>query len=339
MIKRKNEIIKMIPMKLLTAENQYAINNKEVKDHGLNAKFPQLESSNSAPLCNDINSFLRFKYLKKNLQINSIRQIAGSLAKFVIFTEENSILNPIDIKQISIFKDSLIKKAEQKKLTFQSVKITLSHLQGFFHFITGDKIKHPSWNFSIRIPRISHNKIIYNRYESVQLFQCKALSNKKNQAMIELVLLSGLRASEVINLKIESLARHQDKGYLQFNSYKRGRKNTVYLSKHVMNTLDSYIAEERNKHYPNKDIDLGFVFTNMTGRRLDNSYISTILSKANLELKVLQKNITFSISNLRHTFTMNMVNEMLKRGDEIKVIEEVIGVSQLHMAQHYIKNK
>jgi len=339
MNERKSAIVKMKPVKFFNVKNDA----NEIESFNFIERFPQLESSNLLSLCEDMNSFLRAKHINQNLQLPSIRQAAGSLVKFLIFAEENRILDPLDFKLIDHFRKQIIDDARQGKLSLQSIQITLRHLKGFIHFISDNKMEYPDWIFSSpRLPihqkRRELEKAIYNNFDLDLLFKCKVFLNKRNQAMIELVVLCGLRASEITNLKIDSIVRHQNNGYIEFDSYRNGQEKIFYPSKHVMNTLNTYISEDRNNQYRMKISDHKFLFTNRTGRKMDSRVLSEILNKANLELKGLQKNITFSISNLRHTFTTKMVNEMFKQGNDIKLIEKVTGMKPRQlMTKYYIQ--
>lgn len=151
----------------------------------------------------------------------------------------------------------------------------------------------------------------------------------RNKAMLELMYSSGLRISELINLRIsnvslsEALVRIFGKG---------SKERIVPIGDCALNALNKYIFNYRQELLKqNSD----YLFLSVRGTKMSRQAFFKIIKKIASE-----KNIKTDISphTLRHSFATHMLNY----GADLRIIQELLGHSDISTTQiytHISKNK
>lgn len=142
-----------------------------------------------------------------------------------------------------------------------------------------------------------------------------ACDNNKSRLMISLLYSAGLRVSELVGLKKESINFDEKTGWVRRG---KGNKDRVFiLSETLANELKDYLSEKPNNQY---------VFSKE--KPLTTRNIQKIISGLRVRAGI-QKRIT--PHTLRHSFATHL----LEQGTDIRMIQSLLGHSSLSTTQVY----
>jgi len=142
------------------------------------------------------------------------------------------------------------------------------------------------------------------------------VENKKHKLIISLLYSSGMRLSELINLKVGDLELVENMGWVRSG---KGSKDRMFLlSEKIVPDLKNHLRSMKNEDY---------VFQGWDGRmsaRAVQKIVSGAAKKAGIE-----KNV--HVHTLRHSFATHL----LESGEDIRKIQELLGHSNLNTTQLY----
>ena len=200
-----------------------------------------------------------------------------------------------------------------KKLSASSVALVRSSLLFFFNQVLGKGFS------SIKTPKIQRNPpAVLSKAEVKALID--ACANKKSKLLVQLLYSSGLRVSECINLKIEDL--DFDEGICIVKQGKGKKDRATLLSETLEVEIRSYLKA--------KDYSSGLLFRNKQGSALTVRNAQKIVSSA-AKRAGIKKIVT--PHKLRHSFATHL----LDAGVSIRVIQELLGHSNLQTTQIYTR--
>ena len=155
-----------------------------------------------------------------------------------------------------------------------------------------------------------------------QLDMSKAESHR-NRAIIEMLYGSGLRVSELVNLRLSDIYRQE--GFMRIIG--KGSKQRLVPISPVADQWLQYWLEDRSK----LDIKTEYsdiVFLNRYGRQLTRAMIFTII-KTLAKQADIHKNI--SPHTLRHSFATHL----LQNGADLRIIQQLLGHEDITTTEIY----
>lgn len=214
----------------------------------------------------------------------------------------------IDIDDVRSYLASLI---AGKKMAPASLAVIKAALKFFFHEI----LKNPILA-DLKTPKIPRKLPTVLSKEEVKALIDAAPTNK-SRLLIQFLYASGLRVSELANMKIEDLELTKRMGWVRKG---KGSKDRMFiLSESLVKSLSSYMQEHSLKSGPLFPGEEGFMSTRN---------IQEIL-KRTAEKTSIQKIVT--PHKLRHSFATHL----LEAGTDIRIIQELLGHSNLQTTQIY----
>lgn len=144
------------------------------------------------------------------------------------------------------------------------------------------------------------------------------IENKKHKLIIEVLYSSGLRLSEVINIKREDI--NPENNTILIKQAKGKKDRITILSLKVKQTLTNYLCQT--------NFTTPYLFESNRNQKYTKKTIQEILKKAS---QSLQKQITPHM--LRHSFATHL----LESGVDIRYIQTLLGHSKLETTQIYTK--
>lgn len=146
---------------------------------------------------------------------------------------------------------------------------------------------------------------------------------QRNKAIIEVLYGSGLRVSELINLKISNI--YFSENYMLIEG-KGNKQRLVPLSEESVKQLE-YWRLDRNKLDIKKG-DEDFLFLNRRGGRLSRAMIFTIVKELAIAAGI-KKNIS------PHTFRHSFATHLLENGANLRAIQQLLGHESITTTELY----
>lgn len=274
-----------------------------------------------------IDEFINYLLIDKKYSNDTIASYKNDLDKFYMFFKNKKIDN---IKREEI--REYLKFLENENLSSKSIAHNISVLRSFYKFLIINKFVSSNPIAFIDLPKIKKTLPNVLSIEEVDMLLDIKVNDKytaRNKAMLELMYSSGLRISELINLRIsnisvsEALVRIFGKG---------SKERIVPIGDCALNALNTYIFNYRQKLLKqNSD----YLFLSVRGTKMSRQAFFKIIKQIAIE-----KNIKTDISphTLRHSFATHMLNH----GADLRIIQELLGHSDISTTQiytHISKNK
>ena len=265
--------------------------------------------------------FLRYLLIDKGYSNNTIESYKRDLDKFLEFNNDTNIknINHEDLKEY-------IKYLNKENLNEKSIARNISSLKSFYKFLTIEKYIDNNMSDILYLPKV--RKSLPNTLtegEIIKLLDIKLTDNfsYRNKAMLELLYATGLRVSELINLKLQDIDFNQD----IIRTFGKGSKERVIpIGDYAKEYLKKYIFEYRGSLLK-KEIS-EYLFLNNHGKQMTRQGFFKIIKKIAKE-----KGISNEISphTLRHSFA----SHLLKYGADLRTIQELLGHSDISTTQIY----
>lgn len=220
-------------------------------------------------------------------------------------------VSDLDILMIDNFIDTLSLKSYKPK----TIKNKIVVIRSFIKFLYSKNLIdiRPE---AIEIPRTVEVEANFLDEEE-QCALIKSAKNLRDRALIMTILSSGLRASEILNLKEDDLYRRS----LIVSRGKGGKPRVTFIDP---------LTEKSIREYHNKrEVDSVFVFTNSFGKPLSRQYLSRMISETALRAGIKKR---VSAHTLRHSFATNM----LRKGARIEDVQPLMGHSNISTTRLYM---
>lgn len=220
-------------------------------------------------------------------------------------------VSDLDILMIDNFIDTLSLKNYKPK----TIKNKIVVIRSFIKFLYSKNLIdiRPE---AIEIPRTVEVEANFLDEEE-QFALIKSARNLRDKALIMTILSSGLRASEILNLKEDDLYRRS----LIVSRGKGGKPRVTFI--------DPLTEKSIREYHHKREVDSVFVFTNSFGKPLSRQYLSRMISETALRAGIKKR---VSAHTLRHSFATNM----LRKGARIEDVQPLMGHSNISTTRLYM---
>ena len=288
-----------------------------------------------------IKKYLLFLQYERGLSTETIKAYSSDLSKYSKYLFECyniSSPNQIFMKHIKSFlsnylkyykpKDKKIKDCNEKLYSGTTVSRYFSSIRGFHKYLLSEKItsKDPSVYLdkpkaNKKLPYVLNYSEVLKIINSVNIVSNLGLRDK---SILYLLYSSGLRVSELLNLKLTNLM--MDEHFIRVIG-KGNKERYVPVSLVALDTIKSYIENIRPELSRKKE-SLGYLFLNYRGDKLSRMGIWKIVANYSKVLNLSNK-IT------PHTFRHSFATHLLEGGADLRVVQEMLGHSDISTTQIY----
>ena len=265
---------------------------------------------------NVINDFISY-ISKKNYSVNTYTSYINDLYYFYIFIKKD--LTKVTFEDIKDYLEHLNLKKEKTS----SIRRKISSLKSIYKFLYKNnyinkkdypltKIAYPK--MEKKLPKF----IYYNDLLEIINESSKDKDGVRDRLIIEMLYATGVRVSELINIKINDI---------DFNNRriivlgKGNKERIVYYGEYAEEVLKEYMKTHERKNH-------NYLFVNSKGGKLTDRGVRYIIDNIMSKLSV-KTHVTPHV--LRHTFATDMLNN----GCDIKVVQELLGHSSLKATEIY----
>ena len=272
-----------------------------------------------------IENFKNYLKLERGLGMNSIKSYEFDLFQFKNFIIENKIDESPKKCSKSTVKRYLYKNFSNKKTRSQARSI--SALKGFFNYLLFEgKINSSPLN-DIESPKIE-NKLpeVLTEDEIKRLISSVKIDSEfgqRNKAIIEVLYGTGIRVSELTELKISNIFFNEN---IIKVTGKGNRERYVPLGKIASIEIKKYLNAREKLKIDSKFSDI--LFLNRYGRQLTRSMIFKVINDSSKNAGIDKK---ISPHTLRHSYATHL----LKNGADLRTIQLILGHESITTTEIY----
>ncbi len=268
-----------------------------------------------------IKKFIDFLRIEKGLAENSCLAYTNDLNLFMNFLAEKKISSWSKVEPdhiIDFLQDRLDKHRASSTISRELISIKV-----FFRFLSAENIIENDASSRVESPKLwKLLPDVLNEFDVEKLLNAPdgdSLVGLRDKAMLELLYATGLRASELVSLKIRNL--DNETGFVRCFG-KGGKERLVPVGSIAIKAIKKYL-ETRNETTGN---DYLFITNRKTKMTRINFYerVQLYAKKA-----CIKKNIYPHL--LRHSFATHL----LSHGADLRVVQEMLGHSDISTTQIY----
>lgn len=266
-----------------------------------------------------IRSFLDSLYIEKGLSKNTVSSYKNDISSFLSWLNKKQInYQQVSGKNINEFISNLFNSG----LKSSSINRKISSIKHFYLFLSKKKIIKYSPADEIETPKQEKYLPVSMSEDEVERLLSSPNSNRiierRDKAMIEILYATGMRISELVNLKLTDV----DFNRSVLKVFGKGSKERlVPYGEKAAEALDIYLRDRKRSDSKN-------IFLSNRG-----SQITRGAFWQRIKIYIKRENLKSSISphTLRHAFATHLLN----RGADLRSVQILLGHSDLSTTQIY----
>ena len=275
----------------------------------------------------EIHGFTSYLKLEKSLSSNSIEAYKHDMEKLVQFLEyKKHNLSSAQIELVHL--QEFLKWVNELGMTATSQSRIISGIRAFYKYLLVENLINTDPTELLETPKTVRklpdtlgveeiNKII----DTIDL---SGKQGQRNKAMLETLYSSGLRVTELINLKISNL--FFDIGFIKIIG-KGDKQRLVPIGSIAMKYIDIYRNEIRQHIHIKKEAE-DFLFLNNRGNKLTRVMVFYIIKKSATNAGIRKK-----ISP--HTFRHSFASHLVEGGADLRAVQEMLGHESITTTEIY----
>ena len=265
-----------------------------------------------------IEDFLRYLLIDKGYSKNTISSYRQDLDRFSIYFK-NKDIKDIDNSKLKDYIKSL-------DLNEKSISRTISCLKSFYKFLIIEKVIKDNPTDGLYMPKVKKSLPNIMSVEDVTKLLDIKLDDHfsyRNKAMLELMYATGLRVSELVELKLNDVDFSDDIVRIMG---KGSKERIIPMGDFAKTYLEEYIYNHRNLMLKGNNCE--YIFLNNHGKKMTRQGFFKIIKK-------LASDVGISTEISPHTLRHSFASHLLKYGADLRTIQELLGHSDISTTQIY----
>ena len=278
----------------------------------------------------DLEKYLEYLKYNKNYSDNTILSYEEDIMEYLEYLDREC-LSLYDIKYSDI--RFLLEYYDSLKLKNTSIRRKISSLKGFYKYLCrNNKIIDNPFSY-VTLPKKEKKLPQYLNYnemsEIFDVIDTSTLLGLRNRLIMELLYATGIRVSELVNIKINDVDMSNRSIMV---TGKGDKERIVFFNEICQKILKEYLAE--SSEIRKED----YLIINGHGKDITTRGIRLIMDKIIRETSII-KNVHPHI--LRHTFATHLLNN----GCDLLTVQELLGHASIsttgiymHVTTEHIKD-
>lgn len=232
--------------------------------------------------------------------------------------------NKLEHHDLKLFINFLNRNSLSKKTLSRKI----ATLKSFFKFLNKEELANNNPMLYISSPKLDKRlpKFIYD-YQVEDLLNAPDLNTPaglRDKAILEILYGSGMRVSELVNLKLEDI----DFKYGTIKVFGKGSKERIVpIGDYGLNAARDYLEKGRSSFNFSQE-NSAYLFFGVKGGRLGERSIRLLLDK-------YIKKVSFTLNISPHTLRHSFATHMLEKGADLRVVQSFLGHESLSTTQVY----
>ncbi len=272
-----------------------------------------------------IEQFLSYISVEKGMADNTLSSYKRDLDRFADYLKSKKI-DSIDKIQRQMI-NSFMMAEKDRGLGSNSISRELACIKSFFKFLLKENIIKEDAATIIESPKLWKKlPSTLNIDEVVILLNApnvRDIMEIRDKACLELMYATGMRVSELVNLKMDDI--NMDVGFVKCFG-KGSKERIVPFGKKAKESIQRYLEKSRPK-FLKKNIS-NFLFLTRLSKPMSRQSFWKII-KRYVKIAKIKKKVT--PHSLRHSFATHI----LERGADLRIVQEMLGHSDISTTQIY----
>lgn len=274
-----------------------------------------------------LTTYVYYLRIERGLSENSVKSYQRDIQQYLDYIEENKIKSLKDVTRYTIL--SFLQSQREEGKSSNSIVRMVSSLRKFHQYLAQENITTQDPMELIDTPKKSKTLPAVVSLESVEklieISDTNTTLGLRDRAILELMYATGLRISELINLKMNEL--HLTMSLIQTRG-KGDKERIIPISQTAKEWLTLYLDTSRITLNNKSSIDSPYVFLNSRGNQLSRQgvwkKIKQLVKKAGIKQNVTPH-------TLRHSFATHL----LENGADLRIVQELLGHADISTTQIY----
>ena len=280
--------------------------------------------------------FKNYLRLERSLSPNSVEGYLSDIVKLRQFLEiSNNPKSPLQVDLNDL--EEFMGYVHEMGLSPYSQARIISGVKAFYKYLSGEEYIDKDPAQLLEAPKLGRKLPDTLSVEEIDLlFSAIDMSTPegvRNRAMLETLYSSGLRVSELTNLKLTNV--FFDLGFLKIIG-KGNKERLVPIGGEAMKHINIYVNEVR-VHLNIQEKSENIVFLNRRGAMLSRVMVFTVIKNL-AEHAGIKKNIS------PHTFRHSFATHLIEGGADLRAVQEMLGHESIttteiytHLDRDYLK--
>lgn len=272
-----------------------------------------------------INEFVEYLTNVKRASKNTIASYQRDLVKL------NNYLTELEIDELNGITgtnlNSYVLMIEKQGMSSATVSRNIASIKAFFLYLLKQGVITEDPSDTLKPPKIEKKAPVILSIDEVNLLleqpNGTAPKDVRDKAMLELLYATGIRVSELINLKVNDV--NLTMSFLQCHDDNKER--IIPFTHETKEALSNYMNHAREAMCKGEQ---DYLFTNCQGSPMTRQGFWKIIKFYSAKAGI-KKDIT--PHTIRHSFAMHLVNN----GADLKSVQEMLGHSDISTTQIYLK--
>lgn len=274
-----------------------------------------------------ISDYKYYLRIERGLSVNSVENYGLDIQKLVNYLEQHNIQSPPTVIDLETLQSFIYEAA--KSLSVRSQARLISGLKSFFNYLVFEDYRADDPTALIETPRLGRklpNTLTIEEIDSLILsINLSTPEGERNRCMVETLYSCGLRATELISLKISEL--YFKEGFIRVLG-KGNKQRFVPIAPSAIKYINIYRSEIRS-HMAIKKGHEDILFLNRRGSQLTRAMLFTIIKNA-----AKKAGIKKTISP--HTFRHSFATHLLQNGADLRAIQQMLGHQSITTTEIYM---
>ena len=272
-----------------------------------------------------IEEFLGYLSVERGLSKNTLVSYRQDLAKFFEYLKSRRIASIERVTRQMI--SSFMMTEKDRGLSANSVSRELACLRSFFKFLVREHKVKEDVTSVIESPKLWKKLPSTLNLDEVEALlmapDVRGLMGMRDRASLELMYATGMRVSELINLKMDDL--NMDVGFVKCLG-KGSKERIVPFGRKAKESIARYLDKGRKSFLKEKVSN--FLFLTRLGKPMSRQTFWKTIKKYAKEARIKKDIMPHS---LRHSFATHI----LERGADLRIVQELLGHSDISTTQIY----
>lgn len=272
-----------------------------------------------------INEFVDYLTNVKRASKNTIASYKRDLVKLNNYLTDSGCNEISQITNTNL--NSYVLMIEKQGMSTATVSRNIASIKAFFLYLLKQGVIKDDPSDMLKPPKIEKKAPMVLTVEEVNLLleQPNGTTPKeiRDKAMLEMLYATGIRVSELINLKVKDV--NLSMNFLQCHDNNKDR--VIPFTNETKEALENYLKNAREVMCKE---DQEILFTNCQGSPMTRQGFWKIIKYYSAKAGI-KKDIT--PHTIRHSFAMHLVNN----GADLKSVQEMLGHSDISTTQIYMR--